>query len=83
MAIGAIHLAWLRRLKAKNAFGDLRSVIDLGPQDIQLEQAILNGALRGLVEQEKVDRVLNSIYLNGRIDSNAQADFYSLFGLDQ
>lgn len=83
MAIGAIHLAWLRRLKAKNAFGDLRSVIDLGPQDIQLEQAILNGALRGLVEQEKVDRVLNSIYLNGRIDSNAQAGFYSLFGLDQ
>ncbi len=83
MAIGAIYLAWLRRLAGQNAFSGLNSIIDLGPQDIQLERAVLDQALRDLTVPAKLERLLNSIYSDGGVNRDAQAAFYGLFGFDR
>jgi hypothetical protein len=82
MAIGAIHLAWMRRLAERDCFQDLHSVIDLGPQDIQLDRPVLERAVRPFATREKIDRLLDQIYAGGgQAGRDAQAPFYGLFGL--
>jgi len=81
MAIGAIHLAWMRRLANRNCFDGLHSVIDLGPQDVQLERAVLEPALRSLATCQRPDALLDQIYSDGQVRRDAQAPFYRLFGL--
>jgi len=80
MAVGAIHLSWMRHLAKKGVFNDLHSVIDLGPQDIQLEQDILRQAMLSIAP-ENLDSLLGAMYSEGHIAPNAQVPFYSLFGL--
>lgn len=82
MAIGAIHLAWMQQLARRGCFGDLHSVIDLGPQDIQLERPLLAKAVDGLVPAGEIEMLLNTIYVDGQVARDAQAPFYRLFGLD-
>jgi hypothetical protein len=53
MAIGAIHLAWMRRLAEPNCFQNLHSVIDLGPQDIQLDRPVLARAVCSFASHKK------------------------------
>lgn len=82
MAIGAIHLAWLRRLAERNCFDRLQNVIDLGPQDIQVERPILERAMRSLAPRDEMDGLLARIYGSGNAAGpDAQAPFYKLFGL--
>lgn len=80
MAIGAIHLSWMRHLAQKGIFKDLHSVIDLGPQDIQLEHDVLRQAMLPIAPKD-IDSLLGTMYSGGRIAPNAQVPFYSLFGL--
>ncbi len=82
MAIGAIHLAWLRRLAERKCFLGLHDIIDLGPQDIQLERSVLERAMRALVPRKELEDLTTRIYADGEAAGlNAQALFYSLFGL--
>jgi hypothetical protein len=83
MAIGVIHALWLRRLAERDVFAGLHSVIDLGPQDVQIPQTILEPALHGIVALDKAKSLLNEIYTDGRINKDAQVAFYRLFGLDR
>ena len=82
MAIGAIHLAWFRRLAERNVFSGLHSVVDLGPQDVQIERDVLAEGLREFISPEKLTHNLDMIYSDGKVNKNAQAAFYRLFGLD-
>lgn len=82
MAIGVIHVPWFRRLAERGVFAGLHSIVDLGPQDIQIPRTILEPALRGIVEFGKATSLLNEIYADGRINKDAQLAFYRLFGLD-
>jgi hypothetical protein len=81
MAIGAIHLAWLRRLAALGAFRGLHSVLDVGPQDIQIDRSVLAAGLRDVVPADRLNRLLSAIYVNGTAARDAQPSFYGLFGL--
>src|SRR5215467_10326298 len=81
MAIGAIHLAWMRRLADQGQFHDLHSVIDLGPQDVQLERHILDEGIGHLGSRDRVQKLLDKIYVNGRVARDSQPPFYSLFSL--
>lgn len=81
MAIGAIHLAWLRRLLDKKAFHGLTSLIDLGPQDIQIARPILEPAMRGALPEALLQEKLSIIYRGDEVNPNAQSAFYELFGL--
>jgi hypothetical protein len=82
VAIGAIHLAWLRRLAKRNCFRGLHDIIDLGPQDIQLERSILERAMRQFVPKTEMDDLIAQIYVGGTTAGrDAQAPFYGLFGL--
>jgi hypothetical protein len=83
MAIGAIHLAWLRRLAEQNCFRGMQDIIDLGPQDIQLERPILERAMRDLLPGEERDGLIAQIYAGGNTPRpDAQDAFYRLFGFE-
>jgi Methyltransferase domain len=82
VAIGTIHLAWLRRLAEQNCFSGLHTIIDLGPQDIQLGRSVLERAMRSVVPPKEMDGLIAQIYAGGKAAGrHAQAPFYSLFGL--
>jgi hypothetical protein len=81
MAIGAIHLAWMRKLARSGCFRDLHSVIDLGPQDIQLERPVLERGLRDITPAERLSPLLDAMYVDGHVARDAQTPFYGLFGL--
>jgi hypothetical protein len=59
MAIGAIHLAWLRRLANSGCFRGMGSIIDLGPQDIQLHRSLLESAMRDLFPVSRLTSLLD------------------------
>ena len=81
MAIGPIHLAWLKRLAERGCFIDKTRVIDLGPQDIQVSHAILEAVARKLLPTNEATAVLDKIFDGSATRRTAQLDFYSLFGL--
>ncbi len=81
MAIGPIHLSWMRRLADRSCFDGLKSVIDLGPQDIQIERHILQDALAHRIPSAKLGAVLDKLYPSGRVAPDGQPDFYALFDL--
>ncbi|HXF54904.1 MAG TPA: hypothetical protein VNK52_12340 [Hyphomicrobiaceae bacterium] len=81
MAIGAIHLAWLKRLAERRSFQGLVSVLDLGPQDVQIERPVLEAAMRGLTPPRLLARLLHELYPDGRVSRTGQKAFYGLFGL--
>lgn len=81
MAIGAIHLVWMRHLAGRGCFRGLKSVIDLGPQDIQLDRRMLRDVMQGLTPSERLDELLDQVFSGNAVASYAQIPFYSLFGL--
>ena len=81
MAIGAIHVAWLRHLVRRGEFRGRGSVLDLGPQDIQVSRDFMARALRGLVEESVLERGLDAAFVGDAAKSDGQLGFYELFGL--
>jgi len=81
LAIGAIHVAWLKDLVRRGEFRGGGSVIDLGPQDIQVERDFMARALRGLVEEATLERGLGAAFAAEGAKADGQAGFYQLFGL--
>ena len=81
MAIGLIHLAWLKHLAKLECFHDLESIVDLGPQDVQIDRSQLDSGLRDLVPSTLRETLLDRIYVDGKVSPDCQTDFYRLFGL--
>jgi hypothetical protein len=71
----------MRQLARSGCFRDLHSVIDLGPQDVQLERPVLERGVRDITPAERLDPLLDAIYVDGRVARDAQTPFYELFGL--
>lgn len=81
MAIGAIHIAWLRHLARQGEFRGRGTVLDLGPQDIQVDRGFLMRALDRVVGGSTLDRDLADMFTNGGFRPDGQPAFYRLFGL--
>lgn len=82
MAIGCIHSEWMFWLKRQGMFRPGSSLIDLGPQDIQVPLDYL----KSLADREG-DRdaaaLVGAIYRDGAPRRDAQAAYYKLFGFDR
>jgi SAM-dependent methyltransferase len=83
MAIGPIHLAWLKRVAQSGVFRGSKSVIDLGPQDIQISRPILAQAMRTVTPADRLAGLLAAIFDGESVRFTAQRDFYALFGLQE
>jgi hypothetical protein len=83
MAIGPIHLAWLKRLAQSGSFRGSKSVIDLGPQDVQISRTVLAQAMRSLTPADRLATLLAAIFDGESVRRTAQRDFYALFGLQE
>src|SRR4051812_16799221 len=79
MAIGPIHLAWMKRVWDRG--GPRGEVIDLGPQDIQIARSILTEVAYKLLRPVKANPLLDAIYDGDTARRTCQKDFYALFGL--
>lgn len=83
MAIGPIHIAWMKRLADRGHFAALQSVIDLGPQDIQADRTVLETLARSMLPAKRADTLINKIFEGQVALRTAQRDFYSIFGLTE
>jgi hypothetical protein len=71
----------MRQLARSGCFHGLHSVIDLGPQDVQIERPLLEQGLRDITPAERMRELLDAVYRDGRVAPDAQSPFYALFGL--
>lgn len=80
MAIGPIHIAWMRHLARKGGLPTARSVFDFGPQDVQVRRPIM-APLAQEVLGGGAQAYLDRLYAAGDMPSRtSQADFWSLLG---
>src|SRR5713101_2421743 len=80
MAIGTIHGDWLSRLATRRQLPDGASWIDLGPQDIQLPRPSLLSLAGRHRAQAEAARLVDGLFLDGRVRRDGQLAFYGLFG---
>ncbi len=80
MAIGTIHGDWLSRLAARRQLPEAASWIDLGPQDIQLPRRSLLSLAARHRSQADAARLVDGMFVDGRVRRDAQLEFYGLFG---
>jgi len=80
MAIGCVHTEWLFHLYFKGAFDNKNSLLDLGPQDIQISEKWLVEYLR-YKHNDNIN--FKKIFLNEYPLKNCQFDFYRMFGINK
>jgi len=82
MAIGCVHTEWMFWLKRQGLFKAGSSLIDLGPQDIQVPIDYLK-ALTGRLNDRALAPLADAVYRDGTPRRDAQAAYYKLFGFDR
>ena len=82
MAIGCVHTEWLFRVLRKGAFGGRRSLLDLGPQDVQATRAYLGDSIRRNLRVDPTPR-LAEICEGATPRHDCQREYYALFGLSE
>jgi SAM-dependent methyltransferase len=80
LAIGTIHGDWLSRLATRRQLPEAASWVDLGPQDIQLPRPSLLSLAGRHRAQADAARLVDSVFVDGRVRRDAQLAFYGLFG---
>lgn len=83
MGISNVMVHWFERLHQKNAFGSMRSVLDLGPQDVVSTPAVLGNylaSIRGIHLSE--DEVAREFNLGDSSKLVATRRFYAALGLE-
>ena len=83
MGINPIMAFWFSRLAQRGAFEGLRSIIDLGPQDMRTTRAVIEQIVRRHADDGQVDEMMAAFcpYGDDRFAPNSQERLYSLFGL--
>ncbi len=80
MAIGPIHIAWMRHIARKGGLPTARSVFDFGPQDVQVGREIMAPLAQELLGAD-AESYLNRLYSSGNVpERNSQKDFWSILG---
>ncbi|MCC7049991.1 MAG: class I SAM-dependent methyltransferase [Alphaproteobacteria bacterium] len=80
MAIGCVHTEWMFRLQAGRHFAPGSSLIDLGPQDIQVPRPYLESRAFGELGPGGQAGVA-AIYDGNDARRDGQAPYYRLFGV--
>src|SRR5579872_3838486 len=81
MAIAQLHTEWLFHLKRRGLFQGRTSLFDLGPQDVLINRAWLEGALACHERSLQLERMAR-IYRDGEMPHrHCQLDFYGIFGI--
>jgi len=82
MAIGCVHTEWMFRLHDRKVLPRGASLIDLGPQDIQVPRPYLEARAR---QQLGADAAAGAaaVYDGQSARRDAQAPYYALFGVGQ
>jgi hypothetical protein len=80
MAIGPTHIEWLSSLARRAELPSGAAVLDLGPQDIQLDRASLRCIASRHLDDPACDRVLATMFDGEAIKPDCQPAFYSIFG---
>ena len=78
MAIGCVHTEWMFRLAERGVFGGGASVLDLGPQDVQVDRPWMDAACESHLGSRP--EALDLLFEGDRARRNGQAAFYRLFG---
>jgi len=71
----------MKRVAERGGFRGQTTVIDFGPQDIQVSRPILEKLAHGLNPPEKARALLDSMLDGETVRRTAQKDFYTIFGL--
>jgi len=82
MAIGGIHTEWLFRVRRKGGFTDRRSLLDLGPQDIQTSRPYLLASITRNLDADP-ESTAAAIFEGDRPRRDCQKSYYSLFGIEE
>src|SRR5258705_5785987 len=82
MAIGGIHTEWLFRVTRKAGFANRRSLLDLGPQDIQTSRAYLMASIARNLDCDPTTAAA-AIFDGDRPRRDCQKSYYSLFGIHE
>jgi hypothetical protein len=80
MAIGPTHIEWLSSLARRAEIPVGAVVLDLGPQDIQIDRASLRRVAGRHLDGDGAERVLSAIFDGEAVKPDAQRAFYSIFG---
>lgn len=79
MAIGCVHTEWLFRVHRKGAFDKRTTLLDLGPQDVQLTRAYLGDSIRRNLRTDPA-ALLAAICEGDTPRRTCQREYYALFG---
>jgi SAM-dependent methyltransferase len=80
MAIASLHTEWLFHLKRLGLFEGRTSLLDLGPQDVQVTRAWLDAAMLRHEGSRHVERI-DAICAGDAPRRDCQREFYGLFGI--
>jgi hypothetical protein len=81
MAIGPTHIEWLSHLALRSALAPDAAVLDLGPQDIQIDRASLHRVACRHLTPERADAAMRAIFSGSTAPQpDAQKAFYGIFG---
>jgi len=83
MAIGPTHIEWLSSLARRSEIPSDAAVLDLGPQDIQIDRESLSRVASRHLDQAGCDRVLTTMFDGEAVRPASQLAFYSIFGAAQ
>jgi hypothetical protein len=83
MAIGPTHIEWLSHLARRSAFSPRTAVLDLGPQDIQIDRESLHRVACRHVSPERAEQAMQAIFAGAPAPQpDAQKAFYAIFGAE-
>ncbi|HTO59731.1 MAG TPA: methyltransferase domain-containing protein [Bradyrhizobium sp.] len=82
MAIGSIHVEWLSRLARKGILGTSYSLLDLGPQDVQVSRSYMTEVARRHLDRGKTQRTIDAVFDGEAPRPDGQQAFYSVFGCE-
>ena len=84
MGISHVMAHWFERLHHRGAFAGLRSILELGPQDLVMHPTVLANFVTGVTGVEQSPAAIEArFYEGGKPRSwTAGRDFYALLGLD-
>jgi SAM-dependent methyltransferase len=81
MAIGPTHIEWLSHLARRSAFSPDATVLDLGPQDIQIDRESLYHVACRHLPPDRAEAAMAEIFADGTAPrADAQKAFYAIFG---
>jgi hypothetical protein len=79
MAIGCVHTEWLFRVRRKGAFAGRRTLLDLGPQDVQASRAYLGDSINRNLSINPT-KLLAALCDGDQPRRDCQREYYALFG---